>query len=133
MSISYVNPDGVSAPLGLYSNVARAPGGLLFVAGQLSVDETGAIVDGPMARQLRQVYTNVQRLLASEELTLDDVCQFTTYVVGDSAIDAFYAARADLFAEIFPEGRYPPNTLLVVSRLVRPEFCVEVQTIACRP
>jgi hypothetical protein len=31
---------------------------------------------------------------------------------------------------MFPDGKYPPNTLLIVDRLVKEEFLVEVQTIA---
>jgi enamine deaminase RidA (YjgF/YER057c/UK114 family) len=32
--------------------------------------------------------------------------------------------------EMFPDGKYPPNTLLMVDRLVKEAFLVEVQTIA---
>jgi hypothetical protein len=31
---------------------------------------------------------------------------------------------------MFPEGKYPPNTLLIVDRLVKEPFLLEVQTIA---
>jgi hypothetical protein len=31
---------------------------------------------------------------------------------------------------MFPDGAYPPNTLLIVDRLVQERFLVEVQTIA---
>jgi hypothetical protein len=31
---------------------------------------------------------------------------------------------------MFPNGKYPPNTLLMVDRLVKESFLVEVQTIA---
>jgi enamine deaminase RidA (YjgF/YER057c/UK114 family) len=40
------------------------------------------------------------------------------------------AARKELFARLYPEGRYPPNTLLVISRLVEPEFLIEIEAIA---
>jgi enamine deaminase RidA (YjgF/YER057c/UK114 family) len=40
------------------------------------------------------------------------------------------AARTAVFAEIYPEGKYPPNTLVVVSRLVEPAFLVEVDALA---
>ena len=41
--------------------------------------------------------------------------------------------RQAVFATYFPEGAYPPNTLLVVSRLVRPELRVEIEAMAVRP
>ena len=31
---------------------------------------------------------------------------------------------------MFPDGKYPPNTLLVIDRLVQEPFVIEVQTIA---
>jgi enamine deaminase RidA (YjgF/YER057c/UK114 family) len=47
-------------------------------------------------------------------------------------IPGFMKARQDLFPELFPGGVYPPNTLLVVSRLVRPELKVEIEAMAVR-
>ena len=41
-------------------------------------------------------------------------------------------ARQEAFPEYFPTGVYPPNTLLVVSGLVRPELRVEVEAMAVR-
>lgn len=38
--------------------------------------------------------------------------------------------RKELFPRLFPDRAYPPNTLLVVGRLVKEEFLVEVQTVA---
>jgi hypothetical protein len=31
---------------------------------------------------------------------------------------------------MFPDGKYPPNTLLVIDRLVQEPYLVEVQTVA---
>jgi enamine deaminase RidA (YjgF/YER057c/UK114 family) len=47
-------------------------------------------------------------------------------------IEPFYAVRESLFATLYPAGEYPGNTLLVVSRLVRPEFLIEIEAIAGR-
>jgi enamine deaminase RidA (YjgF/YER057c/UK114 family) len=53
-------------------------------------------------------------------------------VSADSYIEPFYQAREKLFAEAgwYPDGGYPPNTLLVVARLVRPEFMIEIEAVA---
>ena len=42
-------------------------------------------------------------------------------------------ARAAVFPKLFPGGKCPPNTLLVVNRLVKPEFLIEVEAIARLP
>jgi hypothetical protein len=31
---------------------------------------------------------------------------------------------------MFADGKYPPNTLLIIDRLVQEQFLIEVQTIA---
>jgi hypothetical protein len=39
------------------------------------------------------------------------------------------ALRRELFPKLFGSENYPPNTLLIVSRLVKPEFMVEVEAV----
>ncbi len=59
--------------------------------------------------------------------------EFTTYVVGRDSIQSFLDARAELFPGLYPEGDFPPNTLLVISGLVREEFLVEIKALAALP
>jgi len=61
---------------------------------------------------------------------LGDVMKMTTYLTDASLIDDFYRVREVLFADYFPDGVYPGNTLLVISRLVRPEFQIEIEALA---
>lgn len=134
MSLRYSNPPGLSAPIGLYSHTARLERGeheLVFVAGQLSVDAQGSSVgEGDFPAQMRQVFANVGAALAAEGLGFVDIAQMTTYLRGEDLIEEFYRVREGLFQELYPRGSYPPNTLLVIGRLVRPEFLIEVQCIA---
>ena len=133
VSVRYSNPPGLAAPIGMYSHIARLPRDhdLVFVAGQLSVDANGGSVGvGDFDTQMHQVFANVGAVLEAESLSFDNIAQMTTYLRGEELIAEFYRVREGLFAELFPAGAYPPNTLLVVSRLVRPEFLIEVQCIA---
>jgi hypothetical protein len=41
-------------------------------------------------------------------------------------------ARRELFPRYFPGGVYPPNTLLIISRLVKPELLVEIEAMAVK-
>ena len=45
-------------------------------------------------------------------------------------IAKFMAYRLREFPRLFANGVYPPNTLLIVDRLVQEPFLIEVQTIA---
>lgn len=126
---TYVNPPEAPAPIGMYSNLSRA-GDLLFVAGQVGLGTDGELAGEGLEAQATQAFANIAALLGSQGGSLRDVVKFTTYLVSAEEINAFFALRKRLFPELFPGGEYPPNTLLVVERLVRPELRVEVEAIA---
>ena len=56
--------------------------------------------------------------------------QFTTFLVDSRDIPAFMEVRNKLFKKIYPKGDYPPNTLLVIDRLAREDFLLEIEAIA---
>jgi enamine deaminase RidA (YjgF/YER057c/UK114 family) len=119
----------------MYSHVARmAPGELAFIAGQVAVDKAGASVGvGDVAAQTTQVFANIGDILKDLGSDFEQVVQLTTYLTSADSIPAFMSARSALFPKLFPGGRYPPNTLLVIDRLVKPEFLIEVAAIARVP
>ena len=130
-----INTDKAPQPLGAYSQAIRVKGGeLLYIAGQVGVDKDGNLPgDGGMAAQVRQTYENIGGILESVGASFSDVVEFTTYVVGRSSVQPFMAARADVFPSLYPDGDYPPNTLLVIEGLVREEFLVEIKAVAALP
>jgi enamine deaminase RidA (YjgF/YER057c/UK114 family) len=130
--VKYKNPSNLPKPLGAYSHIARAKASeLLFIAGQLAVNEAGELVGkGDFAAQMRQVFDNLGRALGSEGLGFASVTKFTTYLVHSQDIESFMAVRKELFTTIYPGGQYPPNTLLMVDRLVGEQFLIEVEVIA---
>lgn len=130
--IRYINPETAGPVRGLYSHAARVePGALYFIAGQLAVGKDGAIIgSGDFARQFRQVFDNLGAVLQGLGLGFEDVAKFTTYLVRATDIEAFMTARAALFPTLFAGRRYPPNTLLVIDRLVSAEFLIEVEAVA---
>jgi enamine deaminase RidA (YjgF/YER057c/UK114 family) len=130
--VKYKNPSNLPKPLGAYSHIARTKASeLLFIAGQLAVNEAGELVGkGDFAAQMRQVFDNLGRALGSEGLGFASVTKFTTYLVHSQDIESFMAVRKELFTTIYPGGQYPPNTLLMVDRLVGEQFLIEVEVIA---
>lgn len=126
-------PEGLATPLGRYSHVALARGELVAVAGQVGVLASGELAgDGSLAAQTRQAFANVAAALSSVGLSPADVFKTTTYLVGADGLEEFMAARGEAFAQLYPGGDYPPNTLLVISRLVEERFRVEVEALAVR-
>lgn len=127
-------PAGLGQPLGRYSQIAVATGTqIVSVAGQVGITADGELAgDGGLAAQTWQTFANVATALAAAGLGTGDIFKTTTYLVGSVGMDDFMAARTTAFAEFFPSGQYPPNTLLVVSRLVEARFLVEVEALAIR-
>ena len=130
-----ISSDKAPQPLGAYSvGMSVNAGRLLYVAGQVGVDVSGNLVGpGDAAAQTRQVLLNVGAVLEAAGAGFSNVVEFTTYVVGRSSVPGFIDGRNQVFPEIFPNGDYPPNTLLVVEGLVREEFLVEIKAVAALP
>ena len=128
-----VTPRQFGKPLGLYSHGMLAPGGeILVVAGQVGVGREGR-VDPDVGAQTRQALENIRAVLEAGGCRWRDVVRLQTFLTSADDIPGFMKARQEVFPGYFPDGAYPPNTLLVVSRLVRPDLRVEIEAMAVRP
>ena len=118
------NVDALGKPLGQYSHVTRvAAREFLFIAGMLAPGES-------FDAQCSGVFAQISEALKSAGAGWQNVVQFTTYLVHSQDIPKFMQWRLREFPRMFPDGRYPPNTLLVIDRLVQEQFLVEVQAVA---
>ena len=133
--VTYVNPPSAPPVQGMYSHVARmAPVEIAFIAGQVAIDAKGNPVGvGDLAAQVPQVFENIGKILADLGTDFEQVVQFTTYLTKADTIPTWFSVRSALFPKLFPGGKYPPNTLLVIDRLVKPEFLIEIEAIARVP
>jgi enamine deaminase RidA (YjgF/YER057c/UK114 family) len=130
--INIYNPKELGPPMGQYTHVTRVKANeFLFIAGMLSGDAAGNVIGaGDFDVQTKQVFTNIEAALKSAGASWANVVQFTTYLVHSQDIPNFMKFRLAEFPRMFSNGKYPPNTLLMVDRLVQEPFLVEVQTIA---
>ena len=130
--IRIVNPESLGKPMGQYSQIARVKASeYLYIAGQLGADGAGNVVAADdFDAQCAQVFANIGAALASCGAGWGNVVQFTTYLVHSQDIPKFMQYRLREFPRMFADGAYPPNTLLMVDRLVKEAFLVEVQTVA---
>ena len=130
--IKILNPDALGRPLGQYSQIARVKASeFLFIAGQVASDREGKVVGADdFDAQCEQTFANIEAALKSQGAGWSNVVQFTTYLVHSQDIPKFMKYRLRAFPRMFPNGGYPPNTLLMVDRLVHEAFLIEVQSIA---
>ena len=130
--IKIFNPDGISKPPAPYMQVARVKTTeLAFIAGQVSVDASGALVGGnDFEAQCARVFANIHVALRSVGADWKNVVEFTTYLVRSADAPTFTAYRAREYPKMFSNGAYPPNTLLVIDRLAHDSYLLEIQTVA---
>ena len=123
-NLNLYNVESLGKPLGQYSHVTRVKANeFLFIAGMLS--------PGPdFDKQCTGVFSQIEQALKSAGAGWGNVVQFTTYMVHSQDIPRFMEWRLREFPKMFPNGAYPPNTLLMIDRLVQEQFLVEVQTVA---
>ena len=128
--IRIVSPDALGKPLGQYSHMTRVKASeFLFIAGQVGVDKNGKTPEDFEA-QCVQTYANIEAALKSAGAGWGNVVEFTTYLVDAQDIPKFMNVRLREFPRMFPNGAYPPNTLLIIDRLVQEKFLIEVSTVA---
>ena len=126
-------PKGFGAPLGMYSHgVVASPGELVVVAGQVGMTATGGVAVDDVVAQTKQAFENVRAVIEAGGCSMRDVVRLQTFLTRAGDIAGFMKARSEIFPEYFPDGVYPPNTLLVIHQLVRPDLLVEIEAIAVR-
>ena len=132
--VEYVNPSQVGRPKGEYSHVAILPvagARLCFLTGQVGYDEDGQAAPD-LESQMDLTFGNLRAVLESVGASLHSLLQLTTYLTSESLLTRYAAKRRELFPRLFGT-RYPPNALVVVRALARPQLLVEVQAIAAAP
>ena len=128
--IKIINPDGLGKPLGQYSHITRVKASeFLFIAGQVGAEKDGK-APADFDAQCALTFRNIGAALASQGASFANIVEFTTYLVHSQDIPKFMAYRLREFPKLFQGGAYPPNTLLMIDRLVHEEYLIEVSAVA---
>jgi enamine deaminase RidA (YjgF/YER057c/UK114 family) len=130
--IKIYSPPDLAKPVGPYNHIAIADNAkLVFIAGQVSVDKTGKLVgEDDFDGQCAQVFSNLETALKSASASWGNVVQSITFITRVQDIKPLYDYRLREFPKMFPGNVYPPNTLVVVNRLVNEKYLLEIQAIA---
>lgn len=101
-------------------------GDLVFLSGQASIDEAGAIVgEGDFDAQLMQTFANIERVLAAAGSDLSKVVKVVIYMTDMAHFPKIVEARQRYFT-----APYPADTTVEVKGLALPELMVEIDVTA---
>jgi enamine deaminase RidA (YjgF/YER057c/UK114 family) len=129
--VERLQPPGWREPRG-YANGVAADGRIVFVAGQIGWDATGAFPASDLPGQVRQALENVLAVVAEAGGGPEHVARMTWYLVD----------REDYLANVKPIGaayrevmgrHFPAMAVVEVAGLLEPEAKVEIEATAVVP
>lgn len=124
MSVRQVNTTAAPAAIGPYSQ-GTIGAGLFFSAGQIPLDPvSGEIVEGDVVAQTRQVFANLNAVLAEAGTSWDRVLKVNVYLVDM----ADFPRVNEIYAEVMGGAR-PARSTVQVAALPR-GVMVEIDVIA---
>lgn len=97
----------------------------IFISGTASIDNRGQVIfKGDLRKQTERVLTNISALLSNAGADMDDMMQMIVYLrdLADSSWVCSY------FEENFPDI----PTAIVLGRVCRPEWLIEIECIAVK-
>ena len=128
-TIEHPRPEGLLHNAGFSQVVVASGKRIVHTAGQVAIDERGALVGGEdLAAQTAQAMRNVGLALKAAGAGYADIVKITTYVVDyKPEYRAIVGrARAPFFADMSP----PASAQVGVAALALPEWRIEIEAIA---
>jgi enamine deaminase RidA (YjgF/YER057c/UK114 family) len=128
-SLEHPRPEGLLHNPGFSQVVVASGKRAIYTAGQVSIDERGALVGtNDLAAQTAQAMHNVGLALTAAGASYADIVKITTYIVNYKPEHraVIGKARAPFFANRPP----PASTLVGVTALALPGWLVEIEAVA---
>lgn len=129
MTIERINPENVYEPnRNIYTQVIKATGTVqVHVAGTMPWDiEKNLIGADDMAAQVAGILDNIERSLASANATRKDIVRINVYTID---VERYVNQGAPVLVAFFGDAK-PVSTTVEVSRLVHPDWLVEIEATA---
>jgi enamine deaminase RidA (YjgF/YER057c/UK114 family) len=125
------NPETMFVPTAGYSQVAEIRSGkLVYIAGQVPFDKSGNLVGREdFLAQAEQVFLNIKAAIEAAGGSFSDVVKLNYFCV--EAVDPSLIPQILKVRDRFVHTENPPvSTFVIVKRLVRPEWLIEVEAVA---
>ena len=131
MSKTEISAASLAKPNGHFSQATtiEARGRLVFISGMTARQADGNIVGiGDVGAQTRQVCENLKSAVEAAGGTLSEVCRVDVYVRDIDDFAEIHRVRREFF-----EPPLPASTMVEVSRMVSPDYLIEINAIAVLP
>ncbi|WP_158821763.1 RidA family protein [Granulicella sp. S156] len=129
--VTLFNPETMFKPTAGYSQVAEVKSGkLVYIAGQIPFDQEGNLVGkDDFLSQAEQVFKNLKAAVEAAGGTPEDIVKLNYFCVEsvDPSLTPGILAVRDRFVNV---AAPPISTFVVVKRLVRPEWLIEIEAVA---
>lgn len=126
IAYSFGPDSGVPPQVGPFSHAVRW-GDTLYVTGQMPTDPaTGAIVEGGLIEQTRQVLRNLGAVVAHFGATLDDALMVRVYLTDFGDFDEFNVEYSRWFHQPLPSRTNVGVTGLAVGAVVEIDLIVGI-------
>jgi len=121
-----ISTEKAPAAIGPYSQAVEAAG-LLFISGQLPIDPaTGIMAPAEIKAQTEAVIKNLEGILKSQGLALENVLKTTVYMADLSQ----FARMNEVYGKFFAVN--PPARATVEVKALPKAALVEIEAIAAR-
>jgi enamine deaminase RidA (YjgF/YER057c/UK114 family) len=127
VTANFINPEAMHRPIGYTHVVEVTAGRPVYIAGQVALDPSGAIVGpGDIRAQARQVFDNLQTALQAVGAGFEQVVKLTYYLVDATQLPVVREIR-----DQYVNTQQPPaSTAVEVRRLVQEDLLIEVEAVA---
>jgi len=123
-----VRTEKVREPSGHFSQAIAidAKGRMVFISGMTARRPDGSIAGiGDIEAQTRQVCENIKSALEAAGGTMDHVCRVDVFVRNIEHFDAIHKVRREYF-----KAPAPASTMVEVTKMVHPDYLIEINAIA---
>ena len=103
---------------------------MVYISGQVALDVSGNIIgQGDYRAQIQQVFRNLKAALESAGASFQNVVKLNYYIVDTVEASEFFAYR-EVRDQYVDTATPPAATVIVIRRLFRPEFLIEIEAVA---
>jgi enamine deaminase RidA (YjgF/YER057c/UK114 family) len=128
----FINPKDLIAPGPAgYSHVAKVNRGtLVHISGQVPSDASGKLIgEGDFEAQVEQIFANIKVAVEAAGGTMADIVKLNYFLVAE--VDQAIVPKMRPIRDRYINTANPPaSTFVVVSRLMRPGWMLEVEAVA---